>query len=485
MQIKLQQAKIKITSELWLHIDHFAIEEKTFNVIVGHNGSGKSTLSKFISQHQPPYEGHYQNTFEKISLVSLAQQQVLLEQIFRDLNNDSVSPDDHGKTAKQIICTDKQYSDQQIAETAALIGIQPLLDRAFKLLSTGEARKVLLAKALIEQPDLLILDEPFEGLDANSQQQWLQLLQQLKQNITIVLVINRLTDVPVWADTISLLHQCQLLIQDQADQILESDAFQQLCYAETSLHVPVPLPAFPPVTLSQDLQTIFDLEDVTVKYGDKIILNKLNWQVKPKQHWWIKGPNGCGKSTLLSMINGDHPQAFNNKVKLFGKQRGSGETVWQIKQNIGFLSNHFHLDYRVNCSALNVIISGYFDSIGVYQQVDENTRLNALQWLQRINMEKFANAPFRSLSWGQQRLLLIARALVKHPPILILDEPLIGLDALNRHLVLTFIDQLIVNSDTQLFFVSHHLEDQPDCISHIFEFLPTENGYQYHSYALD
>ncbi len=195
---------------------------------------------------------------------------------------------------------------------------------------------MLLAKALIEQPDLLILDEPFEGLDANSQQQWLQLLQQLKQNITIVLVINRLTDVAVWADTISLLHQCRLLIQDQADQILESDAFQQLCYAETSLHAPVPLPAFPPVTLSQDLQTIFDLEDVTVKYGDKIILNKLNWQVKPKQHWWIKGPNGCGKSTLLSMINGDHPQAFNNKVKLFGKQRGSGETVWQIKQNIGF-----------------------------------------------------------------------------------------------------------------------------------------------------
>ena len=271
MQIKLQQAKIKITSELWLHIDHFTIEEKTFNVIVGHNGSGKSTLSKFISQHQPPYEGHYQNTFEKISLVSLAQQQVLLEQIFRDLNNDSVSPDDHGKTAKQIICTDKQYSDQQIAETAALIGIQPLLDRAFKLLSTGEARKVLLAKALIEQPDLLILDEPFEGLDANSQQQWLQLLQQLKQNITIVLVINRLTDVPVWADTISLLHQCRLLIQDQADQILESDAFQQLCYAETSLHVPVPLPAFPTVTLSQDLQTIFDLEDVTVKYGVDIL----------------------------------------------------------------------------------------------------------------------------------------------------------------------------------------------------------------------
>ncbi|MFC0322954.1 molybdate ABC transporter ATP-binding protein ModF [Gallibacterium melopsittaci] len=479
MQIQLQQAKIKITSQQWLYVDQFKLQEKSFTVIVGHNGSGKSTLSKFISQYQPPYSGQYTNNFQKISLVSLAQQQLLLEQIYRDLNNDSVSPDDQGKTTQQIILSDSPRSDALLYATAKRVGIEHLLNSPFKLLSTGEARKVLLVKALIEEPDLLILDEPFEGLDFNSQQQWLTLLAQLKQHLTIVLVINRLTDVPAWADSIVLLHQCQLITQQSAQQMLESDIFNQLCYAEKSIHIPIPCAANPVVTLPQNLETIFDLSDVTVKYGDKIILNKLNWQVKIGEHWWIKGPNGCGKSTLLSLINGDHPQAFNNKVKLFGKQRGSGETVWEIKQYIGFLSNHFHLDYRVNCSALMVIISGYFDSIGVYQHIDENTRLNALQWLQRINMEKFANTPFRSLSWGQQRLLLIARALVKHPPILILDEPLMGLDALNRHLVLTFIDQLISNSDTQLFFVSHHLEDQPNCINRIFEFRPAAEGYHY------
>ncbi|OBX09066.1 molybdenum ABC transporter ATP-binding protein [Gallibacterium salpingitidis] len=479
MQIQLDQVKIKITSQQWLQITQFKITPLSFTVIVGHNGSGKSTLSKFISQHQAPYSGKYSNDFKNISLVSLAQQQILLEQIFRDLNNDSVSPDDQGKTARQIMLENQSYPAEKLMQIANMVGITAYLDRPFKLLSTGEARKILLAKALIAEPDLLILDEPFEGLDAASQQQWLSLLHQLKQHLTIALVINRLTDIPQWADSIALLHQCQLITQQSAAEMLNSDIFQQLCYAEEAITVPVPQAAMPAIKLPANLQTIFDLQDVVVKYGEKTILHHLNWQVKQGEHWWIKGPNGCGKSTLLSLINGDHPQAFNNKVKLFGKQRGSGETIWEIKQYIGFLSNHFHLDYRVNCSALMVIISGYFDSIGVYQHIDENTRLNALQWLKRIDMEKFANAPFRSLSWGQQRLLLIARALVKHPPILILDEPLMGLDALNRHLVLTFIDQLITNSDTQLFFVSHHQEDQPECINRIFEFIPVNDTYQY------
>ena len=189
---------------------------------------------------------------------------------------------------------------------------------------------MLLAKALIEQPDLLILDEPFEGLDANSQQQWLQLLQQLKQNITIVLVINRLTDVPVWADTISLLHQCPIINTGSSRSNFRERCFPTTLLCRNFSTRSCASSGFSSVTLSQDLQTIFDLEDVTVKYGDKIILNKLKLASKTEtQHWWIKGPNGCGKSTLLSMINGDHPQAFNNKVnysvnnvavaKLFGK----------------------------------------------------------------------------------------------------------------------------------------------------------------------
>ena len=204
----------------------------------------------------------------------------------------------------------------------------------------------------------------------------------------------------------------------------------------------------------------------------------------PEQNWWIKGPNGAGKSTLLSLICGDHPQSYANHVVLFGKQRGSGETIWEIKRNIGYVSSQLHMDYRVNCSALEVILSGFFDSIGVYQSVPSALRIKAMQWLTRLNMEALANRPFRSLSWGQQRLLLITRAMVKHPPILILDEPLQGLDGMNRKLVKHFIEQLVNNSQTQLLFVSHQDQDAPNCITHVFEFIPQGDGYVYKQSAV-
>ena len=164
---------------------------------------------------------------------------------------------------------------------------------------------------------------------------------------------------------------------------------------------------------------------------------------------------------------------------IFGKQRGSGETIWDIKQKIGYVSSQLHLDYRVNCSVLEVIISGFFDSIGIYQQVPEAIRLKAMQWLARLNLTHLAKTLFRSLSWGQQRLLLITRAMVKHPPILILDEPFQGLDGLNRKLVKHFIEQLVNNSETQLLFVSHQDLDAPNCITHLFEFIRKNDKYIY------
>lgn len=482
--VQLQQAEIKITSRLFLTIDQFQIKPHEFAVIVGHNGSGKSTLAKFLAQKNPPYNGQYQNPFEQISLLSFEQQQQIIEQIFRDLNNDCVDPDYHGKTAAELILED-QADPADLTELAQRLNITPLLNRPFKLLSTGEGRKVLLAKALISKPQLLILDEPLEGLDQASQAFWLQLLADLCREMTVILIINRLNDIPPQADSIAMMSNCRLLQQAVAAEMIDSPIFQQLRDAESAVQQPIPSPAEPPQTLPAELDSVFELANVNVGYGNKRILTALNWRVKKGENWWIKGPNGCGKSTLLSLISGDHPQAFSNHVHIFGKQRGSGETVWEIKQKIGFLSNQLHLDYRVNCKALEVIVSGYFDSIGVYQRIPDSLRINAMQWLERLKMLQFADKPFRSLSWGQQRLLLIARAMVKHPPILILDEPLMGLDGINRHLVLTFIEQLIDNSQTQLLFVSHHLEDQPKCINRTFEFIANGEGYDYYQTKIE
>lgn len=429
----------------------------------------------------PVYSGSYENTFQNIQLLSFELQQKIIERIFNDRNNDSVSPDDFGLTAKQVILdgSDKNVLCEKYAEK---LRISHLLERPFIQLSTGESRKVLFCQMLVSGPDLLILDEPFEGLDQQSVRYWMQLIAELQNQMALVLIVNRFNDIPEAADHIALLDHLQLILQGKRQNIEQQAVYSQLKFAEENVNVPLPDSAVPLISLPE-YGNPFELEEVNIQYGDKKILNNLTWTVAPHQHWWIKGPNGAGKSTLLSIITGDHPQAFANKVRLFGKQRGTGETIWDIKKNIGYVSSQLHMDYRVNCSALDVVLSGFFDSIGVYQQAPNALQLKAMEWLGRLNLAQSAKKPFKTLSWGQQRLLLITRAMVKHPPILILDEPLQGLDGINRKLVKQFIEQLVRNSQTQLLFVSHQDSDAPNCMTHLFEFIPkgetNEYGYEY------
>ncbi|MFA9500724.1 molybdate ABC transporter ATP-binding protein ModF [Mannheimia sp. E30BD] len=479
--LHISNALFSLQKQQKLTVENLTIQPHNFWVVVGGNGSGKTAFSLALQGKLSLYSGEYENSFQNIQLLSFEQQQKIIEQIFKDRNNDTISPDDFGLTARQVILngSDKAALCEEYAEK---LHIQHLLDRPFIHLSTGESRKVLFCQMLVSEPDLLILDEPFEGLDQQSVQYWTQLISDLPAKMALVLIVNRFNDIPDAADHIALLDNLSLILQGKRAEIEQQAVYSQLKFAEENVNVPLPESAAPLVSLAEHINP-FDLENVNIQYGDKKILDNLSWTVQPKQHWWIKGPNGAGKSTLLSIITGDHPQSYANKVRLFGRQRGTGETIWDIKKNIGYVSSQLHMDYRVNCSAMDVILSGFFDSIGVYQQVPNALQLKAMEWLERLNLATFAKKPFRSLSWGQQRLLLITRAMVKHPPILILDEPLQGLDDVNRKLVKQFIEQLVTNSQTQLLFVSHQDSDAPNCITHLFEFVPkgetNEFGYEY------
>lgn len=481
--INVQHALFSLSQQHKLSIDSLQINTHDFWVVVGGNGSGKTAFSLALQHSLSLYRGEYHNSFQHIALLSFEQQQKIIEQLFKQRNNDAISPDDFGLTARQIILNGSEKIPL-CDKYAEKLRIQPLLDRPFIQLSTGESRKVLFCQMLVSEPDLLILDEPFEGLDQASVAYWQEVLAQLTQQMTIVLISNRFNDIPACATHIALLDQLQLILQGKRQEIEQQAVYTQLKFAEQNVNAPLPDNATPPLKLPPNSNP-FELKNVCIRYGNKNILDHLTWTVAPKQHWWIKGPNGAGKSTLLSIITGDHPQAYANHVHLFGRQRGSGETIWDIKKNIGYVSSQLHMDYRVNCSVLDVVVSGFVDSIGVYQQIPTALRLKALEWLERLHLEKLAKKPFRSLSWGQQRLLLITRAMVKHPPILILDEPLQGLDGINRKLVKQFIEQLVTNSDTQLLFVSHQDADAPNCITHLFEFVPKDNGgYDYVQTAL-
>ncbi|SUX86592.1 putative molybdenum transport ATP-binding protein ModF [Citrobacter koseri] len=339
----------------------------------------------------------------------------------------------------------------------------------------------------MSEPDLLILDEPFDGLDVASRQQLANLLATLHQSgYTLVLVLNRFDEIPEFVQYAGVLADCTLTETGEKADLLQRALIAQLAHSERLEGVKLPEPDEPSARHAlPDGAARIILNDGVISYNDRPILNHLSWQVNPGEHWQIVGPNGAGKSTLLSLITGDHPQGYSNDLTLFGRRRGSGETIWDIKKHIGYVSSSLHLDYRVSTTVRNVILSGYFDSIGIYQAVSDRQHKLAQQWLDILGIDKrTADAPFHSLSWGQQRLALIARALVKHPTLLILDEPLQGLDPLNRQLVRRFVDVLISEGETQLLFVSHHAEDAPGCITHRLEFVPEGESYRYQQTTL-
>ncbi|MBS0969562.1 molybdate ABC transporter ATP-binding protein ModF [Nissabacter archeti] len=481
--LQITQGLFRLSDTRTLHLPDLRLNAGESWAFVGANGSGKSALARALAGELVQLAGSRHSDFTQVARLSFEQLQKLVSEEWQRNNTDllSADEDDTGRTTADII-QENHRDPARCAALAAQFGITPLLGRRFKYLSTGETRKTLLCQALMAAPDLLILDEPFDGLDVTSRGQLAALLGTLsQQGITLVLVLNRFDEIPAFIAQVGVLADCHLTTTGPRAEVMSQALVAQLAHSEQLAGLALPETEEPQrrPTLPPDQPRIV-LRHGVVSYNDRPILNGLDWQVNPGEHWQIVGPNGAGKSTLLSLVTGDHPQGYSNDLTLFGRRRGSGETIWDIKKHIGYVSSSLHLEYRVSASVRTVILSGFFDSIGIYQAVSDRQQQLTQQWLALLGLDgAAAEAPFHSLSWGQQRLALIARALVKHPALLILDEPLQGLDPLNRQLVRRWIDVLIGEGDTQLLFVSHHAEDAPQCITHRLSFVPDGDSYRY------
>lgn len=481
--LQISQGTFRLSDTRTLTLADFTLNAGESWAFVGSNGSGKSALARALAGELTLLKGERQSKFTRLTRLSFEQLQKLVSDEWQRNNTDLLSPgeDDTGRTTAEII-QDEVKNDARCRQLAEQFGITGLLDRRFKYLSTGETRKTLLCQALMSEPELLILDEPFDGLDVKSRGQLAELLASLnQQGYTLVLVLNRFDEIPDFVQNAGVLADCTLTAVGAKATLLNQALIAQLAHSEKLNGVTLPEPDAPSARHGLPTgEARIVLNDGVVSYNDRPILDHLSWTVNPGEHWQIVGPNGAGKSTLLSLITGDHPQGYSNDLTLFGRRRGSGETIWDIKKHIGYVSSSLHLDYRVSTTVRNVILSGYFDSIGIYQAVSDKQHKLAQQWLDILGMDnRVADAPFSSLSWGQQRLALIVRALVKHPTLLILDEPLQGLDPLNRQLIRRFVDVLISEGETQLLFVSHHAEDAPACITHRLEFVADGDSYRY------
>lgn len=428
-------------------------------MITGANGAGKSALAAVLAGAGDIVSGVIEGKPKRVGLVSFEAQAELIAQELKKDDADIMDVISVGTPVSEIIygdCADKMLAEALVEK----FGLTYLLDRAFRKLSTGESRKVMLIRALANQPDLLVLDEPFDGLDVNMFSLLQDYLAALSKSVQMVIVLNRFDECPAFVTDIAYVDNGELRHQiKRSDEQAYGELYQLLHLKTTDLEVP---PIDPETAIPQldPTQPLVRLKGASIRYGETEIFTDLDWTIQPNEHWQLSGPNGSGKTGLLSLITGDHPQCYVNDIFVFGFQRGSGESIWQIKQFIGYVSTALQWEYRVGTSVRNVIISGFYDSIGLYTKCTDRQRAIADQWLALLGMTDRADQPFNKLSYGDQRLLLIARAMVKHPPLLILDEPCLGLDDMNRQLVLALIEKICAGSETAVLYVNHHPEDK-------------------------
>ncbi|QDO92754.1 ATP-binding cassette domain-containing protein [Formosa sediminum] len=326
-------------------------------------------------------------------------------------------------------------------------------------LSSGERRILLFDYLLKNDPEFLVIVNPFDSLDVKNVARLQKRLTTLSKHIPIIQFFSRTSDIMPYVQYILKLEDNQCHLQPISD-FLNSESYH------TALNLTQALPKPLPEAKKHLPHKLIELKKVKVSYNDKPILNNISWTIKQGDFWELKGENGTGKSTLVTMMIGDNPKAYGQDVILFGKKRGTGETVWDIKQNIGYFTPSMMHLFNGQHSALNMVISGLKDSIGLYKTPTDLELLLAKEWLQLIGLNTITNTTYYNLSETNKRLILICRAMIKHPPLLILDEPTVGLDDKGASMFINLVQKISKDSNTAIIYVSHKTEAElkPDFI---------------------
>jgi len=456
--------------------------------VIGPNGAGKTALVGSVAGVVPVVAGNI--TYHDPGMVPQdigylsfeTHRSLIAKEERRDESRCFSGNFQNYLTVRELLLRQADSKNSQSVDLQKLINhldLTELLGRPVQGLSTGEVRRVLIAREIIKVPPLLILDEPFDGLDICRREQMMSMLNRLMGGATqIILVTHRLAEIPPRITHIIGVRNGRMAFRGERGKI-HSDRLARLYDSDRHPqpgHLWSVRSIFNHHPRSSTAQVLVEMQDVTVRYGDVTVISHLNWTVRSGENWTILGPNGSGKTTLLSLLSADNSQAYANDIRLFGRKRGSGETVWDIKQHIGLVSSEFQIRYRKQLSAEDVVLSGFFDSVGLYRRASFNQRRMAARWMKRLGCSDLANRQFHLLSQGEQRLVLLARAMVKSPRLLILDEPCQGLDRTARHRLLTLFDHLGFDFGVQLLYVTHHPEDRLACITHILRFEKMSTG---------
>lgn len=447
--------------------------------IAGPNGAGKSLLVDLLTGKYPLRDGTLTYDFRP-SATQTAYDNIRYI-AFRDTYGSADANyyyqqrwNAHDQEDAPLVCdllgeVKDESLRQQLFE---LFRIEPMLGKKVILLSSGELRKFQLTKTLLTAPRVLIMDNPFIGLDAATRELLYTVLEKLAQlaSLQIVLVLSMLDDIPsfithvVPVDNKTVGEKMSRVAYLQAFR--EQDALRAEADAASLGELQQRIAGLPYENTNFTSDEVVRLNKVSIRYGDRTILKELDWTVMRGQKWALSGENGAGKSTLLSLVCADNPQSYACDIRLFGRKRGTGESIWEIKKHIGYVSPEMHRAYLKNLPAIEIVASGLHDSIGLYKRPHAGQMAVCEWWMDIFGVAHLKDEPFLQLSSGEQRLALLARAFVKDPELLILDEPLHGLDTYNRRRVRKIIEAFCRRRDKTMIMVTHYENELPETITH-------------------
>lgn len=505
--LTVENATLRLSERLILQNSSWQVHSDEHWAILGPNGSGKSTFVRSLWGGVPLRSGrilfHIAGTLtevhnlprrEAIGYVSFEMHQSLMEheEMQEDLRA-FASKTDEVTTARDVVLSGilanrpvTEKDKKKCAETATLLGIESLLSQPITSLSTGEMRKALIARALVKSPELLILDEPFDGLDEASRQSLAESINDLMAApVRVILVVHRLEEIVPNITHVLFVKDGLLSTQGPREEVLTSQTISELYGCPLHLEkngerYRITYGTIDSIPIDTDLvcgenvrdipEVLVEMKETKVQYDGRIVLDRLNWVMRRGENWAILGPNGSGKSTVLRLILGENLQGYANQIVLFGKQKGTGETLWEIKKRIGAVSAELQVQYRKKMSAYDVMASGFYDSIGLYQYPSPREKVIVDRWIALLGIRDISAQPYHHLSYGQKRMILIARAMVKSPALLIVDEPCHGLDIPNRRRILELIE-IIGKTPTHLLYVTNHREEIVSCITHVLRLM--------------
>lgn len=434
-------------------------------LLSGLSGSGKTTLAKAILGKENA-SGAVEINFKENTV--LPPKALYVESWYQFKNLEGAANFYYqqrytSKQAKEIITVGAELALYGKENELEILTVNPILE-AFGFLdflnaqlielSSGEHKKLQLIKALWLKPQLLIIDQPYTGLDSSSRKNLNTLLDTIASEGVQLMLISNDTDLPKAINRFATLNEGKLTETKVIGPQLKNSV-------KPLLNVPHFLSVVPTYSSSQ----IAKMVNVNINYGEKQVLKNINWEVKAGEKWLLQGHNGSGKSTLLSLINGDHPQSYANELYLFGNRRGSGESIWDIKQHIGLISPEFHWYFDGSSTVWESIASGFYDTVGLFQHLPHTKHTQVDELVDYFGLADCKNQALHTLPLGKQRLALLARTIIKNPELLILDEPCQGLDQQQAQHFNELVDQLCSHGMT-LIYVGHFESQLPNNLTH-------------------